>query len=153
MKEFNILSFFENGEVLGSVHGSSPDEIYSFVCEKAKLPQGLNAVTLLRELSEREKILSTAVGNGIAIPHPRRPMLSSEDEGRIIVVYPETEIEMHAPDSRKVYALLVLLSPSSDYHLKALGSLSSLFGNDAFRREFQKKPEKEELISLVRKFI
>lgn len=151
MEEVNVSVFFDRGEVLENAAGSTVEEIYSFVCSHIQVPAGLTADSLKKELVQREEILSTAVGNGIAIPHPRYPLVKNDDESKIVVAYLEEPVDMNAPDVRKVYVLFIILSSSSRHHIRVLTSLASLFKDKEFRDALQKKPGKAELLELLKK--
>ena len=153
MEDFDFCELFEHGEVLKGVPGKSCEQIYDYICKTAQLPAGLSAKSLTEELLEREKVMSTAVGNGFAIPHPRRPLVEKLEEGKIIVAYLAEPIDMAAPDVRKVYAMFVLLSSSAERHIKSLTDLATLFKSDDFKKGLQELPDKEELLKLARKVL
>ena len=148
---FEVESLVGRGEVLGNVTGGTLEEIFKSICSKAKLPQGLEADAVVTELMDREKVLSTAVGNGIAIPHPRKPLFSREEDSMIVVAYLNQPLDMQAPDVKKVYVMFILLSSSSQFHIKALANLAKLIKNEEFRKGLQVKPPKEQLLELIRK--
>ena len=76
------------------VSGITVEEVFTSVCNQAKLPAGISPENLVEELMDRENVLSTAIGDGIAIPHPRRPLVSNNDENCIIVAYLRTPVNM-----------------------------------------------------------
>ena len=83
--EINIIDLIQKGTVLLNVEGSSPKEVYKNVVDKIEYPKGLTPENLYTELCQREDLMSTAVGNGIALPHSRYPILKNSDDQRIIV--------------------------------------------------------------------
>ena len=84
-----LCEFIEKGGVLTDVEGSTPQEVYRNVIDAIKLPEGIDRELVYTELCEREKVLSTAVGNGIAIPHPRRPLMKNAEDQRIVRCAPQ----------------------------------------------------------------
>lgn len=153
MDDFDFCELFERGEVLRGVPGESCEQIYDYICKTAQLPDGLSAKGLTEELLEREAVMTTAVGNGFAIPHPRRPLVEDLAQGRIIVAYLAEPLDMAAPDVRKVFAMFVLLSSSAERHIKSLTDLATLFKSDEFKKGVQGMPDKDELLRLVRKVL
>lgn len=153
MADFDFCELFEHGEVLRGVPGESCEQVYDYICKNAMLPEGLNAKGLKEELLEREKVMTTAVGNGIAIPHPRRPLVEKIDEGKIIVAYLAEPLDMGAPDVRKVFAMFVLLSSSAERHIKSLTDLATLFKNEEFKKQLQQLPDKTQLLKISRKVL
>lgn len=85
MEDFDIGILFERGEVLENVPGNSCAKIFEYICDRIVVPSGLTAHQLQKELVEREKVLSTAVGNGIAIPHPRYPLVKTVLKARLLL--------------------------------------------------------------------
>lgn len=83
----------------------------------------LDAAVLRRALIEREEVGSTAVGNGVALPHCR---LFSLDQLCVAVARHERGVEFGAPDGRPVRLFLVLLSPAEapSAHLRLLAELA-----------------------------
>ena len=147
-----ICTLIRNGGVLSCVSGNSVGELYSSVIDQISVP-GYDKAELLAELLEREKVLSTAVGNTIAIPHPRRPLMKTEADQRIYVCYLKDPIDMNAPDSLKVTTFFVLFTSNSQTHIKVLSSLAKALRSPNFRRELEKKPSADELCSLISQVI
>lgn len=150
-KKFNVWELVSKGDVV-TASGWTVEEVFTSVCKQAKLPFGITAEKLVSELLEREKVLSTAIGKGIAIPHCRKPLLQNTEDCCVIVAYLKNQIDMQAPDSRKVSVLFILLSASSQFHIKALSSFASLFKNEIFNKELQNKPSKNDLVRIIKKW-
>jgi PTS system nitrogen regulatory IIA component len=95
---------------------------------------GLSHDLVVASLSRRELAGSTAVGEGVAIPHAR---ISGLD--RILVAYARlaSPIRFNAPDGEPVTHVLVLLvpNPAVDEHLKILAEAAHLFSDRQFREQ------------------
>lgn len=146
----DIAKLIHNGGVFKDVEGNTPEEIYKNLSGMLKLPDYISAETVCKALCEREKVMSTAVGNCIALPHSRSPILKEESEQCICVVYPKNALDMKAPDDRLVTTMFVLLSQNSQVHLKILGKLASLFRNPRFTKALEIKADEEILASIIR---
>ncbi len=146
----NLAELIHKGGVFKDVEGSSPEEIYGKITGMMSLPVGLSAETICNALCEREKIMSTAVGNGIALPHARIPLLKDEDDQRICVVYLKHPIDMRAPDERKVFVMFVILSANQRSHLNVLSELVQLFQQKEFKNLLEKNASEAELLNAVR---
>ena len=145
-----IVKLIRNGGVIKNVGGSTVSEIYENVCSTIELPDGYDNAVILSELLEREKVLSTAVGNGVAIPHPRRPLMKTEADQRMYVCYLRTPLDMQAPDSRKVHALFILLTSNTQFHIKALSELARLLRSPEFKKVLESHPDADELIAAIK---
>ncbi len=147
----NLAELIHKGGVFKDVEGSSPEEIYGKITGMMSLPVGLSAETVCKALCDREKIMSTAVGNGIALPHARIPLLKDEDDQRICVVYLKNPIDMRAPDERKVFVMFVILSANQRSHLNVLSELVQFFQQKEFKNLLEKNAGEAELLNAVRK--
>ncbi len=146
----DLAELIERGGIVLDVEGFEPSEIYSKVCSLISIPTGLSPDELCGELCAREKVLSTAVGFGFALPHPRRPIVKNESESKIVVIYPKEKLDMKAPDSRLVYCMFLILSSSTQAHLQVLGKLANLFRNVEFRKVMENKPSVKEICDCIR---
>jgi nitrogen PTS system EIIA component len=94
---------------------------------------GLDPAPILRALWRREQVGSTAVGQGVAIPHARIVGIS-----RPLTLYMRLKIAMEfgAPDGKPVSHLLVIMVPAegdADEHLRLLALVARAFSDPAFR--------------------
>ena len=147
----DLCTLMQKGGVCRDVAGSTVSEILSSAVSCMKLPAGLDADLLKKELIEREKILSTAVGNGIALPHPHRKVIDTAEDQRIAVCFLKTPIDMQAPDSRKVYVYFILLTAASQQHIDILSGIANLAKDKAFKLLLESCPDEDALLAGIRK--
>lgn len=152
MAEFDIGDLFIRGGVFSDIEAETPIAVYEQVCPKMHLPASVTCESFLTGLCEREKIMSTAVGRGIAIPHCRGTILKNDNEQQIAVCYLKHPIDMNAPDGRKVAVMFVLLTSNSQTHLQVLSRLAELFKNDGFVAMLNRHASAEELAEAARNF-
>lgn len=145
-----IADLIHKGGIFMDVEGTTPEEIYDKVSKMISLPDGMSAEQVYNALCTREKVLSTAVGNGIALPHARSPIMKEEQDQRICVVYLKEPIDMKAPDERMVYVMFILLTQNSQIHMQVLSGLAGLFRSLRFRKALESKAGEAELLSLIR---
>ena len=94
---------------------------------------GLDPAPILRALSRREQVGSTALGSGVAIPHAR---IAGITEPLTLFMRTRYAIEFGAPDGRPVTNLLVIMVPAdgdTDEHLQFLALVAETFTDRAFR--------------------
>ncbi|HSB96416.1 MAG TPA: PTS sugar transporter subunit IIA [Spongiibacteraceae bacterium] len=105
---------------------------------------GLDANTLLLSLQARERLGSTGLGSGIAIPHCRLKNLDAVVGGLITLAEP---IDFDAIDDAPVDILFVLLAPehAMQQHLNTLAALAELFNQAAFRQQLRNATTAEQL--------
>ncbi len=138
------------GGVFFDIEGATPQEVYKNISEKIEKPEGVTSDLIYNALCAREQVLSTAVGNGIALPHARASIIKSDENQKICVVYLKKPIDMQAPDERDVFVMFVLLTHNSQVHLKVLTELAGLFRNLRFRKALEAHAGEAELLSLIR---
>ena len=85
-------------------------------------------------LFAREKLGSTGLGQGVAIPHGRIPKLREATAAFVKTTHP---IPFDSPDGQPVSLIFVLLVPelATDLHLQILGELAQMFSDEAFREK------------------
>lgn len=148
-----IIKMIREGGVYYNISGSKPEEVFTDVVSQLVLPPGIDRNALLDGLCQREKLMTTSIGYGIAIPHPRTPLISEANNERIFVCFLDKPANFGAMDGKLVYVLFVILASGAQSHLKVLSRLSWLFQQEAFREVLKKKPNTGELISAIKQYL
>ncbi len=100
-------------------------------------------------LVEREKLGSTALGDGIAIPHPRSPLIFPVSEPSAALCYLERPADFGAADGKPVGALFLLLAPTVRTHLALLAELAAALHVPRFKDAVARRASAEELLGLL----
>ena len=145
----DLASLISKGGVF-TVEGSSTTEIYEKVCNLIKFPESITSDAVFNALCAREKIMSTAVGNGIALPHASVPIIKEEDEQRVCVVYLKEPLDMNAPDEMKVHTMFVILTQNRQTHLQVLSRLVSLLRDTSFLKLLENQANVVDLIEKIK---
>lgn len=145
----DLTSLISKGGVF-TVEGSSTTEIYEKVCNLIKFPESITSDAVFNALCAREKIMSTAVGNGIALPHASVPIIKEEEEQRVCVVYLKEPLNMNAPDEMKVHTMFVILTQNRQTHLQVLSRLVSLLRDTSFLKLLENQANGVDLIEKIR---
>lgn len=121
------------------------ENVASFICED--IPT-LDPLKLFEKLIEREKLGSTGLGKGIAIPHCRINNCTSVI-GTLITL--DNPVDFYAIDGQKVDLLFVLLVPEEAHeeHLKALAKLAELFSQQQFCDQLRSSKNSEALYNNI----
>lgn len=101
---------------------------------------GIGRSTVFDSLFAREKLGSTGLGQGIAIPHGRIKGLKDALGAFIRLSEP---VPFDAPDGRPVSLLFVLLVPeqANEHHLQLLSELAQMFSDRSFREQLMNAPD------------
>ena len=105
--------------------------------------------TLLNQLEKREKMLSTAVGNGIAIPHPRNPNSKLFKNPNIMIAKSKKGIEFDAPDNKRVHLFFLICAPNMIVHLRLLAKVSKLLHIEGVVDEFMQISHNDEMMKVL----
>jgi PTS system nitrogen regulatory IIA component len=103
---------------------------------------------LSRVLIEREQLASTAIGEGVAIPHGK---LASVGEIVACLGRAPAGVDFDSMDGQPTYLFFVLVAPESSTgaHLKALARISRVFKDPDFRRRLMAAGDTETMYSVV----
>lgn len=105
---------------------------------------------ILKAIKSREELMSTGIGQGVAIPHAR---LSSVDKALAAFGKSEKGINFNALDKKPVYLLFLLIVPEEalNLHNKILARVSRLLKHNYFRELLKVAKTPQEILSLIEK--
>ena len=129
-----VVDFLRPELVIAQLESSAKSDVLAEMSKHLAHHQtGINPTTLCRVLEERELLASTAIGDGIAIPHGK---LDSVDQLIGTLARSTAGLEFDSIDGKPTHLVFMLVAPSSStgVHLKALARLSRLFRDAEFRR-------------------
>ena len=128
---------------------SSKKRILETLCQLAAHELGESDSTILLDsLLNREKMGSTGIGNGIAIPHGK---LKNSDKAVAVLLTTEKAIEFDAIDNKPVDIFICLFVPqdSTQAHLETLQSIAKLFSERKTAKQVRKCINKQTLFNLI----
>lgn len=133
-----------------AVPATSKKRILEILSSKAAdMSENLNTYVLLESLMLREKMGSTGIGNGIAIPHGK---LTSTDKAMVVVATTEEPIEFDAIDNRPVDIFIALFVPEDQCqaHLTTLQSIAKIFSNKQICKQARRCDNNKALYQLLK---
>ena len=101
--------------------------------EVLPLPEDVDRELLLRLFLAREASASTAIGDGIAIPHVRNPIVLNVKRPMVTLCFLEHPVDFGALDHKPVYILFSLICPTVRSHLQTLSRLSYTLQDQKFK--------------------
>ena len=137
------------GGVHPGVPGSDREGVLRAVVERLPLPPGADRSLLLDTLLARERLGSTALGGGIAIPHPRDPIVLRVREPALAVCYLQSPADFDAPDGRPVDTLFVMVTPSVRDHLHLRAALAAALRHSTLRARLASRAGLESLLAEI----
>ncbi len=141
----NLLSVMRRGDIFYDLKGQNTETVLKSAVSMMDHLTEAERDELYRHLLERERLTSTGIGKGIAIPHPRSPMPEICPIPLIFTCFPDQPVEFSAVDRKSVFVLFILLSPSPKCHLHLLSRLSFCVRDDSFVQFLRTKPQAEDI--------
>jgi PTS system nitrogen regulatory IIA component len=139
----------DRGGIYFDVPGDDLQSALKSVVERLPLQPHMDPDFLYQTLLAREALGSTAIGNGIAIPHVRNPILSQTQDPAVSLCFLKKPIDFHALDDKPVHILFTLITPNVKVHLHMLARLSFMLHEQRFMDLLNSTPGKDEIIAMV----
>jgi PTS system nitrogen regulatory IIA component len=146
----SLVEALEAGGVHYRVSGTDKESALREVVQLLRLPEEVDRAFLLRVLLAREALATTAVGDGVAIPHVRNPVVLHIDRPAISLCFLEQPIPYGALDGQPVGSLVTIISPTTRAHLHLLARLSFVLKDARFRRALQSQDSRQAILERLR---
>ncbi len=106
---------------------------------------------IVQLLKSRESMMSTAIGNGISLPHPRVPLMVGKDKPLINFFFANKPLDLKSIDDKPVHTLILLISQTIKQHLSLIAHLSFLLSKETFRFALENRLECKEILDIIKK--
>lgn len=128
------------------------NELLDYLVELASKSKNINDIELTRKaVFEREDVMSTGVGKGIAIPHAKTESISQTVASLVTL---DEGIEYKSLDKRDVNIAFLLLSEPNNIgnHLRLLSQISRLLNNESLRDRILNSNNETEVFDIIKLF-
>lgn len=136
-----------DGGIHYRVAGESREQVLASVVGLMQLPTEVDRGFLLSVLLARESLGSTGIGDGIAIPHVRNPIVLHIPRPAITLCFLETPIDFGAIDGKPVRTLFTLVSPTVRAHLHLLSRLTWALRQPEFRAPIAEAAARDRILA------
>jgi PTS system nitrogen regulatory IIA component len=147
----SLAEALQAGGIFYRVGGTDRESVLRAIVETMRLPQEVNREFLFQVLLAREALESTGIGDGIAIPHVRNPIVLHVDRPTVTLCLLEKPVDFHALDGKPVHALFSLVSPTVRAHLHLLSRLAFLLRDPAFKSLVLRHASRDEILNEARR--
>lgn len=141
----SLTPLLERGGIVHDVEGTTPAQAIQNIISRITLPGHLDSAALLKAVLEREDLQPTSAGHGIALPHPRNPLITRENEQFIAIGITKHPLNWHALDGEPVRAVILIVSSSARSHLYTLSKLHFFCSQPDFLSLLFNRARKEDI--------
>lgn len=146
-----LVEALQAGGIYYRVGGTDKESVLRAVVDVLRLPEEVDRDFLLRVLLAREALESTGIGDGIAIPHVRNPVVLHVTRPLITLCFLEHAVEFGALDGKPVTIVFSLISPTVRAHLRLLSRLSFALQDHSFKAALMQEGSREEIFAEARR--
>ncbi|PJA99426.1 MAG: hypothetical protein CO128_03690 [Ignavibacteriales bacterium CG_4_9_14_3_um_filter_30_11] len=114
-----------------------------------ELDKSVDKGIIVQLLKNREELMSTAIGNGISLPHPRIPLMVGRNKPLINIYFPNKSLDLKSLDGKPVHTIILLISQTIKQHLSILAHLSFLLSKETFRFALENRLNFKEIIDII----
>ncbi len=133
------------GGVLTAIDAADRDDAIRKVLAGMALPESIDRELVVESMLARESASSTALGDGIAIPHVRHPIVAPGAPARLTVAYLAEPIAFGALDRTPVHTIFMIVSPTVRGHLQLLARVAEALAEPQFRAALDRRADLEQL--------
>jgi PTS system nitrogen regulatory IIA component len=141
----------EAGGIVYRLAGVDKESVLRAAVEAMHLPEEVDRQQLLLVLLAREELSSTGIGDGIAIPHVRNPIVLHVSRPTVTLCFLERPVDFGALDGQPVHCLFTLVSPTIRAHLHLLSRLTFALRDGLFRKAVTGQALREEILGELRR--
>jgi len=144
-----MAELLRTGGIVYDIDAESKHALLQAFVARLPLPASQDRSTLLNVLEAREAMGSTGVGDGIAIPHVRNPIVLHLDRPFVTLGLLRHAVDFDAVDGKPVHALFMVVSPTVPVHLRILAQLGFLLRDDALRAMVRARATQDEILGRI----
>jgi PTS system nitrogen regulatory IIA component len=145
-----IYEALKAGGIYYDILGETRIEVIKAIVDVLPLPQKSNKELLVAMFIAREKLTSTGVGNGIAMPHVRNPVVLSIKQPSITLCFLKDPVDFKAIDHKPVTIVFTLLTSTVKEHMTILSRLAFCLQNARLLEYLHTKASSEQILAEVK---
>ena len=138
------------GGIFYRVAGDNVKSTLEQVVKLMPLPEMTDKAFLLEVLLSRESMGSTGIGNGIAMPHARNPVVQHLVEPLVTLCFLDEPVDFHAIDGKLVDTLFTIISPSTRAHLHIISKLSYMLRETDFLNVIKAQASRSKILEAAK---
>jgi PTS system nitrogen regulatory IIA component len=137
------------GGIHHGVPGGKLDAVLREIVNLLPLGDDADRDTLLHFMLARGAVAVAPIGDGIAIPHVRAPIVLAQSGSAAALLFLLEPVDMPAPDEHPIETLFFLVCPTVHAHLAMLAKLAFCLRNAAFREALKRRASADEILRIA----
>ncbi len=142
----SLTEALKAGGISYRIGGNDKPSVLRSIVDVLNLPEEVDREFLYQVLMARETLGSTGIGEGIAIPHVRNPVVLHVSKPSMTLCFLDHPIDFGAIDGQPVGIFFTLISPIVRAHLHMLSRLCYVLQNKDFKAALKRQAPREELV-------
>ncbi len=147
----SLVEALEVGGIFYGLQDTSKENALRALVQVLPVPEGVDRELLLRLFLAREASATTAIGDGIALPHVRNPIVLHVARPMVTLGFLEKPVEFGALDGKPVQVLFTLICPTVRSHLQTLSRLSFALHDENFKAVLTRRGPCQEIMQEARR--
>jgi nitrogen PTS system EIIA component len=147
----SLVDAVRSGGINYRLGGEDQSSVLQSIVEVLKLPEEVDRAFLYQVLLARESLGSTGVGNGIAIPHVRNPVVLHVSTPTVTLCFLEKPIDFKALDNKPVNTFFAIISPTVRAHLHLLSRIGFALHNQDFKDSLMRQDPRDKILASLAK--
>lgn len=144
-----LSALLRQGGVLYDIDARDKRALLGKIVEQLPLPPEQDREMLVNVLEAREAMGSTGIGDGIAIPHVRNPIVLHVDVPFVTLALLRHAVDFDAVDGLPVHALFLIVSPTVPVHLRILAELGFVLRDTTLRELLRQRAAADSIIDRI----
>ena len=144
-----LAGLLRAGGIFHDVEGSTKTQVLRAMLDRLPLPPEFDRAFLYSVFEAREAMGSTGIGDGIAIPHVRNPVILQLDQSFVTLCLLRHPVDFDAPDGRPVHALFLVVSVTVPAHLRILAQLGFVLRDELLRHLLRDAAPAEDILGRI----
>jgi PTS system nitrogen regulatory IIA component len=145
----NMYKVFRQGGVFYNIKGDTVRDVIRDAVMRIQIPEEIDRERIIASLLEREEMMTTGMGDGLALPHPRNPILSDISHESVSICFLDKPIDFNAIDDQPVHTLFIIFSANPRRHLEILSKISFFCSRPDFIQMLVRRESTDEIMRVI----
>ena len=147
----SLTKLVTRGGIFHNIEGTTVKEVLTNAVQGIPAAEGIDRGIIISSLLEREEMMTTGLGEGLALPHPRNPIVSDVLNESVSICFLKEPVDFNAIDGKLVHTLVIILSANPRRHLDILSKVSYLCRQWEFIKMVNEKADGDDIIDCIQR--